>query len=187
MEVSRFIQTERLDLRAASVEQSQVVYEAIRDSLDDLRPWISWATVLPSVRILEEVSLRAAQMFETREAFIWRIYLKGGDSFVGEIDLHSWDWDVPKCEMGYWANSRYTRQGYIREAIRAVLGVAFAGLEVRRVEALCDARNERSIRLAQRSGMVREGVLRNYELDPSGELCDQVLLSMIPEDYGRLI
>lgn len=186
MEAPVLIQTQRLDLRAARLEHAPAVYEAIRESQDDLRPWISWATTPPTLKRFEGASLRAQEMFETHEAFVWRVFLKGTEAFVGEIDLHTWHREVPKCEIGYWANSRYTRQGYIGEAVQAVLKTAFETLEVKRVEALCDARNERSIRLAQRVGMVKEGVLRNYELDPAGELCDQVILSMTSDDFRKV-
>jgi RimJ/RimL family protein N-acetyltransferase len=185
------IETSRLWLRAARPEDAAAVYQAIQASAAELRPWISWAKTLPTLESIEFASQRAQQWFEYHDTFMWRVFLKTADGdfspiALGEIDLHHWDWEVPKCEIGYWQRTDYSGQGYMSEGVRAVLRVAFETFKVQRVEAICDARNQRSIRLAERVGMMREGVLRNYELDNDGKPCDQMLLSMIPEDYQRL-
>jgi ribosomal-protein-serine acetyltransferase len=176
------IETARLELRAPDEVDVQPLYEAIEASLEDLRPWISWAQKMPTVEDLERVVANTRTWFTERETFVWRVYLKGTKTLIGEIDIHHLDWEVPKCEIGYWGRSDYTGQGYMSEAVSSVLQVAFEVLKMRRVEALCDSRNDRSIRLAERVGMVKEGLLRNYELDPFDQICDQVLLSMIPSD-----
>ena len=67
------------------------------------------------------------------------------------------------------------------EAATALLRLGFElGLE--RIEALCDARNARSIAFAQMLGMTREGLLRSHDRDPQGALCDDVVLAMLRDD-----
>jgi ribosomal-protein-serine acetyltransferase len=176
------IETARLELRAPQETDLQPLYEAIEASLEELRPWISWAKAMPTYEILEGVVARTEELFADRHVFVWRVYLKGTETLIGEIDLHHLDWEVPKCEIGYWGRSDYTGQGYMSEAVSSVLQVAFEVLKMRRVEALCDSRNDRSIRFAERVGLKQEGILRNYELDPFDQICDQLLLSMIPSD-----
>ncbi len=98
--------------------------------------------------------------------------------FVGRIDLHSWDFAVPRCEIGYMGDVRTQGKGLLREAANAALALAFA-LGAHRVEAITDTRNHRSIRCAQALGLSIEGVLRHYERDFNGDLCDQVLLAVV--------
>ncbi len=67
------------------------------------------------------------------------------------------------------------------EAATAVLQLGFElGLE--RIEAICDARNLRSIAFAEMLGMTREGLLRSHDRDPQGQLCDDVVLAMLRGD-----
>ncbi len=97
--------------------------------------------------------------------------------FLGRIDLHSWDFGVPRCELGYMADVRTTTPGLFQEAVGAALALAFA-MGTQRIEAITDTRNLRSIRFAQRLGLTVEGIMRNHERDHNGQLCDQTLLAL---------
>ena len=62
-------------------------------------------------------------------------------------------------EVGCIIHSVYRRQGYACEAFRAAVEAAFqAGTH--RVYAACDPRNERSWRLLEKAGFLREAHLR---------------------------
>jgi RimJ/RimL family protein N-acetyltransferase len=89
------------------------------------------------------------------------------------------DWSVPRFEIGYWVRRCFVGQGYITEAVRGVTRFAFETLGARRVEIRCDARNERSRRVAERSGFELEATLRNHAVAVDGELRDTLI-------YARL-
>jgi RimJ/RimL family protein N-acetyltransferase len=112
------------------------------------------------------------------EELIYNVFEKATNAYVGRIDLHSWDFDAPRCEIGYMADARNTGRGLMREAALAAVELAFK-LGAVRVQAITDARNLRSIHFAKLIGMQEEGVLRNYERDSAGALADQVLLSVV--------
>jgi RimJ/RimL family protein N-acetyltransferase len=98
--------------------------------------------------------------------------------YVGRIDLHSWEMDVPRCEIGYMGDVRTGGQGLLREAAGEVLRLAFA-LGCARVHAITDVDNHRSIRCAQALGLQTEGVLKAWERDDNGALRDQVMLACV--------
>lgn len=101
--------------------------------------------------------------------------------YVGLLDLHEFDWSVPACQIGYVGDSAQRGRGLMREATLALIDQAFAwGLH--RIEAWCDARNERSIRFAQGVGLRVEGRLRDAARDPTGAWCDQVVLARLASD-----
>ncbi len=108
---------------------------------------------------------------------IYNVFEKGTEAYVGRIDLHSWDADAPRCEIGYMADPRTQGRGLLREAAHACVELAFS-LGAARVQAITDPRNVRSIAFAKGLGMQQEGVLRNYER-LYGELCDQVVLAVV--------
>ncbi len=99
--------------------------------------------------------------------------------YVGRIDLHSWDFDAPRCEIGYMSDVRTRGRGLLQEAAQACIALAFA-MGVVRVEAMTDPRNASSIRFAKALGLRHEALMRNYERDADGALCDQVLLAITP-------
>ena len=99
------------------------------------------------------------------------------DTYVGRVDLHSWDFDAPRCEIGYVADARAAGRGLMREAVLACVNLAFS-MGVARVQAVSDAGNARALRFAERAlGFTREGVLRFYERDAQGRLGDQVIFA----------
>lgn len=101
--------------------------------------------------------------------------------YVGLLDLHEFDWDVPSCQIGYVGDSAQRGRGLLREATLALVAQGFAwGLH--RIEAWCDARNQRSIRFAQCAGFQLEGRLRDGARDADGMLCDQVVLARLAGD-----
>lgn len=101
--------------------------------------------------------------------------------YVGLLDLHEFDWAVPACQIGYVGDSAQRGRGLMREAALALIDQAFAwGLH--RIEAWCDARNERSIRFARCVGFQIEGRLREAARDAEGRRCDQVVLARLAHD-----
>ena len=70
--------------------------------------------------------------------------------------------------------------------MRLLTRLAFEDLEARRVEISCDPRNDRSRRVAERLGFVLEGRLRSIMLDTAGQPRDQLVFSLIPDDYARV-
>ena len=65
-------------------------------------------------------------------------------------------------QIGYWIGERFAGQGYMSEAVGLVCEFAFARSGLHRLEAACIPDNGRSIRLLERNGFEREGVLRAY-------------------------
>lgn len=117
---------------------------------------------------------------EAGEDLIFYAFLHAGDphdAYVGRVDLHSWDFDAPRCEVGYVGDVRHAGQGLMREAVLRCVELAFE-LGAARVQALSEAGNARALHFAERAlGFVREGVLRNYERDARGRLGEQVMFA----------
>lgn len=98
------------------------------------------------------------------------IYLKETQLFVGATGLHRVDWSVPKFEVGFWGRKQYRGQGLISEAVRGVVEFASRHLGAHRLECFADEANAASRRVAERSGFVLEGIMRNERMEPKGVL-----------------
>ena len=168
-------ETERLTIRSPMPGDGAELQVAVAETIDDLRPWMPWADHIPTVEEEEGVVRRGRARFLTREDLRLLLFLKGTHTLVGGSGLHHMNWSVPSFEIGYWVRRRFAGRGYITEAVRGITRFAFETLGARRVEIRCDARNERSRRVAERAGYELEATLRNYAVAPDGELHDTLV------------
>jgi RimJ/RimL family protein N-acetyltransferase len=70
----------------------------------------------------------------------------------------------------------------MREAIAALLDLAFGRLGLNRIEADVDPRNERSLAVLERLGFRREGLLRERHI-VAGEIQDSVMLGLLARQW----
>jgi [ribosomal protein S5]-alanine N-acetyltransferase len=91
------------------------------------------------------------------------------------------------CMVGYWMGERHSGQGHMFAALRLVVPYIFTGLQLHRIEAACIPENWKSIRLLEKTGFEREGLLRKY-LKINGEWRDHILYSRLAGDEvdGRM-
>ncbi|MFP1642836.1 GNAT family N-acetyltransferase [Pontitalea aquivivens] len=83
--------------------------------------------------------------------------------------------------LGYWIGARHARQGFMREAIRAVVHHAFSVLDLSRIEAACLPENAASRGVLEKSGFKYEGVAQSY-LQINGRWRNHVLYANLRGD-----
>ncbi len=83
--------------------------------------------------------------------------------------------------LGYWVGAPHARQGYMREAIRAVVHHAFTVMDLSRIEAACLPENAASRGVLEKCGFKYEGVAQSY-LQISGRWRNHVLYANLRSD-----
>lgn len=169
------IESSRLLCRVPEAGDGVDVYEAVQASLAELRAVLAavpWAAGEPSVEASESFCRKGFADFHDRKDFPFLLYAKDTQRLVGACGLHRPDWDVPRLEIGYWCRSGCTGQGFMTEAVQALMQYAYEKLGAVRLEIVVDESNVRSRRVAERSGFALEGILRSYRRSPAGELRD---------------
>jgi ribosomal-protein-alanine N-acetyltransferase len=119
--------------------------------------------------------------FAARRLFQWGITVASSDSVVGTCTIFGLDREHRRCELGFFLARRFWGQGIAFRALGALLRFAFDELALHRIEADADPRNERSLRLLERLGFRREGLLRERYL-VGGELQDAVVFGLLRRD-----
>ena len=170
----------RLRFERPEARHALVVMESVNASLATLR-YVGWGREAFDAERAQRFCARDAELVAAGECLIYFAFEQATGAFVGNLDLHSFAHDVPRCEIGYVGDARRAGSGLMFEAATAVLKLGFE-LGLQRIEAVCDARNHRSIAFAEMLGMTREGLLRAHDRDPAGALCDDVVLSMLRDD-----
>lgn len=82
------------------------------------------------------------------------------------------------ASLGYWMGAPYAGHGYMRDAVIALLPVAFGPLRLHRIEAATMLNNAASIRVLEICGFEREGLARSY-LKINGRWEDHLLYARV--------
>lgn len=176
------LETERLLIRAPQPGDGRAINDAIRESIEELRPWMPWARVVPSVAESETFAREAALRFRNHEDLPLLLFRKSDGLYVGGSGMHNINWNVPRFEIGYWLRTSLHGQGYMTEAVNGITAMAFDTLEAVRVEIRCDARNLRSAAVAERAGFTLEARLRQNGRGNDGSLRDTLIYAKLRDD-----
>lgn len=112
------------------------------------------------------------------------IFSRDDDTLLGGITISNVRRGVAQTgSVGYWIGEPHARQGYMTDALRALVAYAFGDLNLNRLEAACLPGNEPSIRLLQACGFCQEGLAREY-LKINGAWRDHLLFALLRRQAG---
>ncbi|HDX9580682.1 TPA: GNAT family N-acetyltransferase [Bacillus pseudomycoides] len=160
--------TERLLIRMPKPGDGKEVYTAINESIEELKPWMPFAQKEQTEQEVEANIRESHVKFLAREDLRLLIFLKETGEFIASSGLHRINWDIPKFEIGYWIDSRYSGKGYMTEAVTGIVNFAFQELQANRIEIRCDSKNVKSRAIPERLGFKLEGILENNSKSVDG-------------------
>lgn len=167
LDLPKCIRTSRLMLRPIESDDSDMIYNAVRESLSELEPWLPWATSSFTHQQAEENSRHLHAAYVLRSSMQYLVFKD--NNFVGLIGLFNINWDIPSASIELWCCSSEIKNGYLTEALQALSIFAFDVLKLKRLQFVCDAENEPAIKLAERAEyrleLVAEGLLKKPNRD----------------------
>lgn len=173
----------RLLIRSPRPGDGTMLYEAVIESLEHLKPWMPWAHNPVTLEAEEAVVRRMHANFLAREDLTLFLLERNTGRFIGGSGLHRIDWNVPRFEIGYWVRASEQGKGFITEAVAAISDFVFEKLFAERVEIHMDTHNERSWRVAERLHFQLEGIHRRDARDMNGALRDTRVYAMIRDEW----
>ena len=123
--------------------------------------------------------------FKRHTLLKWGIARNTDDALIGTTTLFNLDFNSRRAELGYGLGRDHWGNGYMHEALTALLTYAFDELEFRRLEADVDPRNVGSIRTVERLGFQREGYLRE-RWQVNGEIQDALFYGLLRSEFRGL-
>jgi ribosomal-protein-alanine N-acetyltransferase len=130
----------------------------------------------------EALMRELAEAWDKKSCFFIGAFDKKTGEFVAQIYVGPIDWHLPEYQIGYFADVDHEGQGYVTEGVRATLEVLFSQLQAHRVRLECDETNLRSIRVAERCGMTREGYLRENRRNPDGSFHGSYIYGLLASE-----
>jgi RimJ/RimL family protein N-acetyltransferase len=152
--------SDSVHIRRYRIDDGQAIVEAVRESLAELTPWMPWAHAAYSIRESQQWLDVQIAAFELATAFEFAIVGAEGN-YLGGCGLNQLDAANRRANLGYWVRSSATRRGAATAAVRLLREWAFQFTDLVRLEILVAIGNAASLRVAEKSGAVREGVLRS--------------------------
>lgn len=103
---------------------------------------------------------------------------RADDAVIGTVTLFQLVREHRRAEVGYALGADHWGRGLASAAVARLVRHAFEDLGLHRLEADTDPRNAASLRLLERLGFVREGLLRE-RWHVGGEVQDAIVLGLL--------
>lgn len=162
-------------IRPYALNDGPDVWAAVRESLDDLQPWMPWAHA--GYTVAESNAWIAQQVPAFKKGTMYEFAIvTAGARYLGGCGINAIDTVNLRANIGYWVRSSATRRGVATTALCLVRDWAFHRTHLIRLEVLVSTENAASQRVAEKAGALREGVLRS-RLILHGRAHDAVMFS----------
>jgi len=174
------LETERLVLRVRTVADAEDIHAYA--SL----PEVAYPAGFPPVKTLEDEIYYLEHILPERNQKEnlpagYGIVVKGADKVIGSVDFpRRHEDDV--LELGYTLHPDYWGLGYVPEAARALIDLAFKELNLHKIELSCFGYNLQSQRVAAKLGFTLEARIRDRK-DAQGNRCDGLIYGLLRSEW----
>lgn len=174
-----------ISLRPFTTDDADELYEAVRESMRELQPWMPWCHTDYSIKETREwLSLRD-DVLKNGTDYGFRIADALSDRMLGGAGLNQINSLYRAANLGYWIRTSATGRGVATRAVRLLAQFGFEELNLIRIEIVAAVGNLASQRVAEKAGAMREGVMRKALLI-HGVAHDAVLTSLVAEDMESI-
>ena len=165
---------DRIILRPVSLNDAEDMYEYTSDEE-------TTRFLYEPHKDLEQTKSVIANYFIKESIGKYAVVLKESNKMIGAIEFRLHEWNK-SGELGFTLSRHFWGNGYMTEAGKLILGLAFEVLGLERVYAGHEVKNSASGKVLSRLGMKCEGILRKSEMI-KGSLVDGAYYSILKDEY----
>ncbi|MBM6617910.1 GNAT family N-acetyltransferase [Bacillus suaedaesalsae] len=169
------IETSRLILRQVTPADAKDMFAYLSDK--DVVKHMGLEPAQTEEEVLDEIRWYKS-IHEEGTGIRWGITLKDSGRVIGSCGFLNMKSKHYRAEVGYELNKDYWGKGIAKEALEAVVKYGFKHFQLERIEALIEPDNVPSIKLVEKLGFTREGLLRHYEFT-CGKFDDLYMFSIL--------
>jgi ribosomal-protein-serine acetyltransferase len=177
------LRDENILLRPFKVEDAEQLYQAVRESLADLKPWMSWAHDEYSRKEADGFIRITRARWEERTLFAFAIVDADNGDVLGGCSLSNKHPVYYLCNVGYWVRTSRHGGGIAGRAAKLAPHYGFEHGWIIRAEIVMAVGNEKSRRVAEKMGAHYEGILHN-RMVVGKAIYDAHMYSLLPSDFG---
>ena len=171
--------TRRLTLRPVRMSDAEDLYEYSRDP--EVARHVLW-DAHRSIHQTRNYIRYLIRQYRNAAPSTFVIALRDSGKVIGTIGFMWVQPDNRSAEIGYSLSRAYWNQGYMSEALRAVLEFGFTKLNLNRIEAQHECDNPASGHVMLNAGMQHEGTLRQ-RIYNKGRFADVDIYAILRKDF----
>jgi ribosomal-protein-alanine N-acetyltransferase len=175
------LETLRLVLRKATQKDVSDIFVYSSDT--EVTHYLRWGphrTIGDTEKYVDKV----LQQYIQGQDGPWLIEDKDKHTVIGHIHIMEIEIQHQKAQVGFVLSKRYWNKGIMTEALKKVIGYTITYLGMNRVEGWCITENRAGARVMEKSGMRKEGELREY-LYQKGRHWDFSVYSMLRKEFEK--
>lgn len=180
--INSFLTDGVISLRPIDPEDTPAVVEAVLESVNEIMPWMTWCT--------PDYNDKEARVFLSKLPERWDKGLQYGfaisdsqtDRFLGGVGLNHINYHTRLANLSYWVRTSATGRSIATRAARLVGKFGLQEVGLLRAEIVVAVGNQSSLRVAEKAGAKREGILRN-RLIVRDKIYDAVMHSLTKQDF----
>lgn len=159
LDIPTEFETDRLVVKRYERGDGKHIFDLLErnNNRELLKEEVDEATDLRTEEDAEINAREHAAEWEARERFVMGIWLKEKGLHIGQIWIEPKMWEVPSFELGYFLDTGFLGKGLATEAAKGSVDFIFRRLNAHKVIITTRDSNERSWKLAERIGFLREG------------------------------
>ena len=177
------IEGAELTLRMPMMSDHRAWVDLRQSGAEFLKPWEPiWADDHFTRRAFTNRVFWARKTYEAGKGLPLFLIRRSDQALIGAITLDNIRRGPAQAgTLGYWVGAEFARQGYMSDAINAVVHYAFNTLDLSRIEAATLPENAASRGLLEKTGFKYEGVAQSY-LQIAGRWRNHVLYANLRHD-----
>jgi ribosomal-protein-serine acetyltransferase len=169
----------RIALRPYQNTHLKPTYQAIKESIPELSVWLAFAHKDYSMRETGAWVKSRPSAWKKGLSYEFAIVDAKDGAIIGGCGLNDINESRRCANLGYWVKTSHTGKGIAPAATLLLAKWGFEILGLNRIEILVAVDNARSLRVAEKVGAKREGILRN-RITVRDNVYDAVMHSLIP-------
>ncbi|MFN8295968.1 MAG: GNAT family protein [Chitinophagales bacterium] len=181
------IETKRLLLQPYSLKYFKEVYYLIQKN--KIRLVHSFPNLLKATETLENTKEYVQQKifdWNRNKAYGFHIFDKTSYQLIGHFNLKDIDWKAGQCELAYFIDEDFAKNGLITEAMNELLKQCFTEIRFKRVVARIVTTNIASQKVAEKSGLKYEGAFYNDYTTYDNLIVDTYRYGISVEDFEKI-
>ena len=168
-------------LRPYRMSDTNNLYQAVRESIKEMSVWLPFAHENYSVKENKDWIKKRPKAWKKGIIYDFGIFDAKDGTLIGGCGFNDLGRDNRQANLGYWVRTSRMGQGVAPSATLLLAKWGFEVLNLKRIEIVIAVGNERSLRVAEKVGAQREGVLRS-RINIRDLIHDAVMHSLVPGD-----
>ena len=174
------LKTKRLLLRRFTMDDANSIFNNWAND-PDVTEYLTWQPH-GNIDVTKTVLTGWVDGYAKEDFYVWGIVISTTNELIGSISVVSQDDKIKMVHIGYCIGKKWWRQGFVSEALAALIKFFFEEVGINRIEARYDPQNPNSGKVMEKCGMKYEGLMRQADWNAKG-ICDSIIYAILAKDY----